>query len=173
MAAEKGMNRSCYGVQEYSPEAIKEQWREFMRVLYTFTTYFRECVKKCNLAYYKLDVQKKRTNAEDSSKSLTYFNNNKKNDTKSTYDRTFHIQHGYCSRIHRDDREHTQGLDVHAEEQSKAVPILSSSVYGHRPPLEVPSRQHVRVGQVKRDFYRHCGATIPNEESVLKVQARK
>ena len=85
----------------------------------------------------------------------------------------FHIQHGYCSKIHRDDRQHTQGLDVHAEEQSKNVPMLSSSVYGHRPPLEVPSRQHVRVGLVKRDFYRHCGATIPNEESVLKVQAGK
>ena len=33
MAAEKGMTRSCYGVQKYSPEEIKEQWREFMRVM--------------------------------------------------------------------------------------------------------------------------------------------
>ena len=39
MAAEKGMTRSCYGVREYSPEEIKEQWREFMRVCdFTFVT---------------------------------------------------------------------------------------------------------------------------------------
>ena len=85
----------------------------------------------------------------------------------------FHIEHGYCSSIHRDDRQHTQGLNVHAEEESKAVPLLSSSVYGHRPPLEVPSRQHVRVGLVKRDFYRHRGVGIPNETSLIKVQTKK
>lgn len=97
----------------------------------------------------------------DLAKTPTYFNNEKKSNSKSTYDRMFHIQHGYCSSIHRDDREHTQGLDVNTEEKSKKVPMLSSTVYGHRPPLEVQSRMHVRVGLVKRDFYRHCGATIP------------
>ena len=43
------------------------------------------------------------------------------------------------------------------QEKDKAVPILSSSAYGHRKPLEPPSRQHVRVGLIKRDFYRACG----------------
>ena len=46
-------------------------------------------------------------------------------------------------------------------EQIKAVPVLSSSLYGHRPPLEKPSRRHVRVATVKRDFYRHSGTNIP------------
>lgn len=85
----------------------------------------------------------------------------------------FHIEHGYCSRIHRDDREHTRGLDVRAEEEERAVPLLSSSMYGNRPPLEVQSRQHVRVGLVKRDFYRHCGATVHQDEGAIKVQAKK
>ena len=47
------------------------------------------------------------------------------------------------------------------QEQTKAVPVLSSSLYGHRPPLEPPSRRHVRVATVKRDFYRHSGTNIP------------
>ena len=56
-----------------------------------------------------------------------------------------------------------QGLNVHSEESQKSVPILMSSVYGHRPPLETPGREHVRVGLVQRDFYRQCGTNMnPN-----------
>ena len=33
----------------------------------------------------------------------------------STYDRLFHVKTGYQSKLHRDDREHTVGLDVHGE----------------------------------------------------------
>lgn len=39
MASEKGMTRSCYGVQHYSPEEIKQQWREFMRVRLRLTVF--------------------------------------------------------------------------------------------------------------------------------------
>ena len=56
-----------------------------------------------------------------------------------------------------------QGLNVHSEEKHKSVPILKSSVYGHRPPLETPGREHVRVGLVQRDIYRQCGTNMnPN-----------
>lgn len=53
-----------------------------------------------------------------------------------------------------------QGLQVHDEEVSKAVPVLSSSVYGHRPPIDVLDKQHVRVGVVQKDFYRHRGINV-------------
>ena len=56
-----------------------------------------------------------------------------------------------------------QGLNVHDEERSKGVPVLSNSVYGHRIPLEYPTREHVRVAVnavVKREFYRSCGTNM-------------
>ena len=53
-----------------------------------------------------------------------------------------------------------QGLDVEGEERGRAVPVLANSEYGHRPPLETPDRQHVRVGLVKREFYRTTGTNI-------------
>ena len=46
------------------------------------------------------------------------------------------------------------------EESKRAVPVLANSVYGHRPPVEIPDRQHVRVGLVKREFYRATGTNI-------------
>ena len=91
---------------------------------------------------------------------VNYFNNAKSYQCVSTYDRTFHVKEGYSSKLKRDDREHTQGLNVHAEENQKQVPVLTSSVYGHRDPLEHPDRKHVRVGLVKRDFYRSCGTNM-------------
>lgn len=53
-----------------------------------------------------------------------------------------------------------QGLDVEEEERARSVPILSNSVYGHRPPLDIPNRCHVRVGLVNREFYRNTGTNI-------------
>ena len=49
---------------------------------------------------------------------------------------------------------------MHSEEALKHVPVLSSSMYGHRPPIEPHSRDYVRVGVVQRDFYRPSGASI-------------
>lgn len=36
-------------------------------------------------------------------------------DRVSNYDRTFHVKTDYCSKLHRDDRVHTRGLNVNAE----------------------------------------------------------
>ena len=91
---------------------------------------------------------------------INYFNNQKTYKLVSTYDRTFHVKEGYCVKLKRDDLEHTQGLNVHAEEVSKDVPILTSSEYGHRASLERPDRKHVRVGLVRREFYRSCGTNM-------------
>ena len=77
----------------------------------------------------------------------------------SSYDQTFHIQEGYCNKLKRDDSQHTRGLDVNGEERKKKIPILSNSVYGHLPSLEMdqPTRDYVRVAVVQREFYRTCG----------------
>ena len=70
------------------------------------------------------------------------------------------MKEGYSCKLKRDDLEHTIGLNVHSEEVSKPVPILSSSVYGHPvlKPLETPDRKYVRVATVKKEFYRPSGA---------------
>lgn len=91
---------------------------------------------------------------------VNYFNNEKTYPSLSTYDRTFHVKEGYCIKLKRDDLEHTQGLNVHAEEVAKKVPVLTSSEYGHRQSLEQPDRKHVRVGLVRREFYRSCGTNM-------------
>ncbi|XP_020614834.1 uncharacterized protein C5orf49 homolog [Orbicella faveolata] len=150
---------SNYGLKTYTPEQAKEQWRESMRreiLLRNSHLISSNCSEALSKAW--------KTNFSrhiSSDAVLNYFNSNKQHDRISNYDRTFHVKTGYCSKLHRDDRVHTRGLNVHAEEQTKAVPVLSSSLYGHRPPLESPSRRHVRVATVKRDFYRHSGTNIP------------
>ncbi|XP_073232585.1 cilia- and flagella-associated protein 90-like [Porites lutea] len=156
----RGRLMSNYGLKTYTPEQIKEQWRESMkresrlRDAHLITSSCSEELTKAwktNFSrHFSSDVAVQ-----------NYFNTNKQHERVSNYDRTFHIKSGYCSKLHRDDREHTRGLNVNAEEQIKAVPVLSSSLYGHRPPLENPSRRHVRVATVKRDFYRHSGTNIP------------
>ena len=78
------------------------------------------------------------------------------------YDQAFHFSEGYNNKLRREDMHHTQGLDIHGEEEGKTVPLLSSSVYGQRRhrPLEQLYRDHARVELVKRDFYRPHGTDI-------------
>lgn len=52
---------------------------------------------------------------------------------------------------------------MHLEEDVKTVPILSSSVYGRRPAIEALEKHYVRVGVVKRDFYRPRGINVTPE----------
>lgn len=49
------------------------------------------------------------------------------------------------------------------KEKNKAVPILSSSVYGKRNPIDKPSRNHYRIELVRKEFYRNGGANIATE----------
>lgn len=80
----------------------------------------------------------------------------------SAYDQTFHIPKGYSGKLKRDDSQYTQGLDVNGEERGKKIPILSNSIYGHLAPLDLeqPTRDHVRVAVVQREFYRSCGTNL-------------
>ncbi|XP_062501775.1 cilia- and flagella-associated protein 90-like [Corticium candelabrum] len=148
----EGYNMSNYGLKTYTPEQMKEQWRE-------------ACEHEIQATKNRIVTTETRrppqTEGNDVGEAINYYNTSKQHVTGSTYDRMFHVKEGYCSKLHRDDREHTQHLDVHSEEKVKAVPVLSSSHYGHRQSLENPSRAHVRVALVKRDFYRFGGTNIP------------
>ena len=48
------------------------------------------------------------------------------------------------------------------QEKQKAVPSLSSSIYGHhlREQIDVPERKHARVALIKSEFYRHNGTNL-------------
>jgi len=151
----EGYKMSNYGLKTYTPEQMKEQWRESVERETKFTKRHSSPKKEpCP-----------ETELSSSLQQVNYFNNDKRYESISTYDRTFHVEEGYSSKLKRDDLQHTQGLDVHAEEVNKSVPILTSSVYGHRVPLETPDRKHVRVGLVKREFYRSCGTNIQPSQS--------
>ncbi|XP_072037638.1 uncharacterized protein [Amphiura filiformis] len=155
----EGNRMSNYGLKVPSPEELKLLWIELVG---------REKRVRANHLAIKGDgseewpgtADQKLTDTEIDT-NITYFNNNKEHSPSSTYDRLFHVKTGYQSKLHRDDREHTVGLDVHGEEAKKAIPVLSSSAYGHRPPLEHSSRQHARIERVMKGFYRSRGTNLP------------
>ncbi|XP_028456045.1 trichohyalin-like [Perca flavescens] len=62
-------------------------------------------------------------------------------------------EEGYDMRLHRDDRKHYKGrgLHIYEEEQSRAVPMRSSSVYGRRP-LPVISQTGWQYPPVPEDY---------------------
>ncbi|CAN9503778.1 unnamed protein product [Ophioblennius macclurei] len=94
-------------------------------------------------------------------KEASYFGKESKAADVSTYDQLFNQAEGYDMRLHRDDRRHCKGrgLHVNQEERSRVVPVLSSSVYGHRlgPALYQTGRQHVRVACIKAEFFKKNG----------------
>ncbi|XP_065827445.1 cilia- and flagella-associated protein 90-like [Oscarella lobularis] len=152
----EGYNMSNYGSKWYTPEQTKEQWRRACHRE-------RALAEKHAMSSERMGIvaQKSNEKSTDCLKETSYFNTEKLHKTESTYDRMFHVKEGYNSKLHRDDREHTQNLDVHSEEKQKFVPTLSSSVYGHRSALENVHRLHGRVALVQRDFYRAGGTNIP------------
>ncbi|KAF7260864.1 hypothetical protein EG68_01666 [Paragonimus skrjabini miyazakii] len=61
-------------------------------------------------------------------------------------------------KLHRSDRRHDKliGLHTNDEEVTKAVPSLSSSLYGHRlaNQYDPRDRSHARIMLVESEFYR-------------------
>ncbi|XP_062266398.1 cilia- and flagella-associated protein 90 [Platichthys flesus] len=92
---------------------------------------------------------------------MSYFHQESKVPEVSMYDRVYHQAEGYDMKLHRDDRKHSKGrgLDINKEERSRAVPVLSSSVYGHRPvpALDVTGRQYAHVACVRTEFFMKNG----------------
>lgn len=138
-----------YGWKSYTPEQIKAQWRE--------SVHRENAITKGHSATKKAQEMSK---VDANTPPINYFSNQKMYAPISTYDCTFQVKEGYNSKLKRDDQQHTQGLNVHGEEVEKDVPILMSSEYGHRPSLECPDRSHVRIGSVRREFYRSCGTNL-------------
>lgn len=136
---------SCYGRKTYPPVQVEEQWRESVKSEHR--------IAKSHLASKARDP----ANATVDLKPINCYNNAKDHKERSLYDMTFHFPENFCGKLKRDDMQYTQGLDINAEERTKAVPTLSSSVYGHRPPLEKLERQYAREELVKKDFYRSSG----------------
>ncbi|KAK2162179.1 hypothetical protein LSH36_102g03004 [Paralvinella palmiformis] len=104
---------------------------------------------------------------ENAGKASTYFHKLKQHKEVHIFDRLFHPNDGYNMKLHRDDREHTMGLDISAEEEVRPVPVRSSSQYGRyiNKPHETPSREYARVERVQKGFYRSRGTGIPTSSS--------
>ena len=151
MSSEKGQSfRSNYGLKTYTPEETKNQWKQhvekhrYIRISHKSAAQERQMIEKLK---------------QGVPEEISYFNNNKQHSVVSAYDRQFNVEQGYQSKLRRDDRKyHVLDPNFNSEESSKTVPNLSSSVYGHRQPLEKPPRKHCRVAL--RDFYRNCGTNI-------------
>lgn len=145
--SEKGTLRSNYGLKTYTPEETKNQYKQHVE-------------KHRHIRNAHKAAANENNKKNDTPEEISYFNNNKKHSVVSAYDRQFHIKEGYQSKFKRDDRKyHVLDPNFNSEESSKTVPNLSSSVYGHRQPLEKPPRKHCRVA-FKADFYRNCGTNI-------------
>jgi len=73
---------------------------------------------------------------------------------------SFHIKEGYNAKLKKNDPLHNVGLNAN---ESKPVPILSSSVYDQHSPLEQTSasNENFRVAYVHSDFYESSGTKIP------------
>ncbi|CAK8694488.1 unnamed protein product [Clavelina lepadiformis] len=140
------------GGKQFNPEQRKLQWCEHVRRETRVTKKAHEDWKKPYGSWLK---------ANDMNKDITYFNNNKQHKKYSEYDRLFHVDYKYEKKLHRDDRINRLNLNVREEEKPKAVPVLSSSVYGAKPQLEKPSREHFNIESVNKGFYRSRGTNIP------------
>ena len=99
----------------------------------------------------------------------SYYNQEKEHTHINGYDRLFNLNSDYENKLHRDDRASRLGLDVNAEERSRKIPVLSSSVYGRSAPIENAIRDHVRIESVYKGFYRPRGTGIPFGDSVQKT----
>ncbi|XP_031555968.1 uncharacterized protein LOC116292756 [Actinia tenebrosa] len=165
----EGIRMSVYGLKTYTAEQEKEQWRENVRREFRINkNHFINSGKSADVCNtWKVNFSRY-FKGEQPLQNISYFNTGKKSKALSIYDRTFHIEEGYCSKLRRDDRQHSFALDIYSEECKKDVPTLTSSQYGRRPALETPSRKHCRVLTVKRDFYRESGAHIMGKLSMLK-----
>ncbi|CAL8069578.1 unnamed protein product [Calicophoron daubneyi] len=95
-------------------------------------------------------------------KERTFFNSPKKPDKATcVYDAVFSKDDDLDQRIHRSDRKHDKlyGLHTNDEEKTKAVPSLSSSLYGHRlgKAYDTNDRKNARIMIVESEFYRRNG----------------
>uniref|UniRef100_X1ZDB3 Uncharacterized protein n=1 Tax=Capitella teleta TaxID=283909 RepID=X1ZDB3_CAPTE len=141
----------------------------------TGTDHFTLEGRPCELSEHSF-VPKKR----DLPPERTFFNTEKKERfSSSVFDRIFHQDYGYNQKLHRCDRSHAKsmGLLVNDEEMTKEVPSLGSTVYGFRlqqkGEIDPPDRKHVRIAQVRTEFYRPRTFNIRPPEQEAEVSPLK
>ena len=156
----EGNSMSNYGGKELSPDAKDNLWKE------------------CNRKYRKIHKEHLSTRGngtdiwpgvkvwtqEEKDNPECYYSKTKKHEHVFNYDRMFHQEEGYNSKLHRDDRQHTVGLDIQAEEHQRSVPVLSSTEYGRHVerPLEERVTCYKRIERVHKGFYKPRGTGIPS-----------
>ncbi|CAG7834063.1 unnamed protein product [Allacma fusca] len=93
--------------------------------------------------------------------NLTYYHNGKENVCcKPRHDYNFLFCEGYDQYRHRDDRKHPHfylGIDIEEKYPCRRVPLLTSSNYGHRPPID-PMGNRPKQKQI-HTFYRNSGTS--------------
>ncbi|KAF7655393.1 hypothetical protein LDENG_00056870 [Lucifuga dentata] len=101
-------------------------------------------------------------------KEMSYYNSVREFPEISLHDQIFHQAEGYDNKLHRDDRTHSKGrgLNIHKEEKSRAVPVRTSSEYGHRdcPAIYRPLQQYAHVAQIKAEVFMENGLIWTMEE---------
>ncbi|XP_075067401.1 cilia- and flagella-associated protein 90 [Mixophyes fleayi] len=106
-------------------------------------------------------------------KRMSYFYQQCKEECIPTYDSIFKRPRSYNEKLHRDDRTHSKhhSWNIHTEEISRPVPVLSSSEYGRHLQHHVDkvTRDHVRIGLIRLEFYRKNGMSKSVEESYGSV----
>jgi len=159
MALSEGGSMSTYGKTIYNPHEESSQWIEQIK---------REEKQRKNhnvvngddtvvATYFK---GKKPDPGPDPAKNISYYNNYKERPTETLYERTFKVDLDYEPKLHRDDRHHKVGLDLHSEDKGKGVStIRSNSVYGAR--IHAPidkmgvATTHAKRQIVAEEFFDH------------------
>lgn len=153
--SDKG-NMSNYGKTIYNPYEQSSQWVEQIKR--------EERIKKTHkvtngdeaviATYFK---GRKPETGPDPSKDISYYNNYKQKPKESLYERTFKVSSEYSPKLHRDDRQHKVGLDLHSEDTGKAVPVRGNSVYGTGTSLDTMgvATTHAKRPVISKEFYDH------------------
>merc|ERR1719471_1933236 len=133
MALSEGGNMSTYGKTVYNPYEQSAQWVEQIKR--------EEKIKATHkvlngdeavvATYFKGN---KPDPGPDPSKEISYYSNYKERPKESLYERTFKVNTDYEPKLHRDDRHHKVGLDLHSEISNKKVTTTTTGEYGKRPP---------------------------------------
>jgi len=159
MALSEGGNMSTYGKTVYNPYEQSSQWVEQIkreeRIKATHKVLNGD--ETVVSTYFK---GRKPDPGPDPAKNISYYNNYKERPQETLYERTFKVNNDYEPKLHRDDRQHKVGLDLHSEDVGKGVStIRTNSVYGAR--IDAPidtmgvATTHAKKQIVTKEFYDH------------------
>ncbi|KAK6185488.1 hypothetical protein SNE40_007710 [Patella caerulea] len=161
----EGKNMSVYGIRDLGPTEVLGSWKTIVRNI-TMKNKEHLATKGDNSGHWS-GMEQWNMNELKNLKS-SYYGKRTRNteaEVSTTYERLFHNEPGYNSKLHRDDRKNilTLGIAVTEEETKRPVPVLASSEYGKRlnAPLEPFSRARTRIDHSVKGFYSRRGIGLP------------